>query len=154
MLQKLKFASSIFWDLDGTLFPISTEARRCYILRDWDRAVDIQLRAPAIGPMVMLARSMSLDHNNIIVTARDEKHRPDTEQQLARHSIPYELLFMRPPGNEDPSPVLKMKIYNDYINALDIESVGRHVSLVIEDREDIVNAFTAKGVPALLYKGV
>lgn len=154
MLTKLRFPASIFWDLDGTLFHISTEARRCYDNRDWDGAVDIQLRAPAIKSMVTLARSMALDHNNIIVTARDEKHREDTMRQLGHNQIPYDQLFMRPFGNLDPSPVLKMKIYNDYINALDIESIGRHVSLIIEDREDIVNAFTAKGVPALLYKGI
>jgi uncharacterized HAD superfamily protein len=43
----------------------------------------------------------------IVVTARPEAYRPDTEWWLRRHAIPYRILRMRRSGDNRPDPALR-----------------------------------------------
>jgi hypothetical protein len=43
----------------------------------------------------------------IVVTARPESYREDTEWWLSRHAIPYRILRMRRSGDSRPDPALR-----------------------------------------------
>lgn len=147
----LKFASSIFFDLDGVLRYQGEMANQAYLRQDWEEFQKIQIVEKPIPYMVNLARAFASDHNIIITTAGSEEWRREIRGWLKLEDVPFDLLFTRPVGNKEPSPVLKLAMYDQYVRDFD---KSKHVALIIDDREDVCNAFNARRVPALLYKGV
>jgi len=148
-MPPLKFKTSIIWDLDGVLFKFRDVSKEAYAKKDYDAVVRFQLVAPPIPQMVMVARAFALDNNSIIFTARSEEYRNETIEQIKAANIPQDAVFMRPYGNEDTSPVLKMKMYAQFLG--DFKPIAK-ASLIIEDRKDVANAFNMNGIPALLYR--
>ena len=76
----------------------------------------------------------------IIVTAREERFRPCTVKWLVNHGIYAEEVRMRPDGNFMGSPELKVFLTQDLRGMME---------LVIDDREDLLLAFRAMGIPTL-----
>lgn len=82
-----------------------------------------------------------------IATSRPERNRELTVRWLSKHSIPWDRLLMRPNGELCPSPLLKT---SEVILHLDGKPMREEVSLVIDDRPDVIEAFRALGVTTLL----
>jgi hypothetical protein len=76
----------------------------------------------------------------VIVTAREERFRPCTVSWLTRNGIYAEEVRMRPDGNFMGSAELKVFLTQD---------IRDRIELVIDDREDVLLAFRAMGIPTL-----
>lgn len=115
----------IICDLDGTL-AIFQNRRNAY---DCSRCDEIDEVNPAIFHILQL-----IDGNNntikifeagtgennetkiILMSGREDKFRPQTENWLKRHNIPYHDLFMRKSGDRRSDSIIKMELYNEHIN--------------------------------------
>ena len=83
-----------------------------------------------------------------IFTSRPEKFEERTQRWLARWGISWAQLFMRPEGNLQSSPVLKMSFFyqlmaiEKYVPMRDFE--------IFDDRLDVIKLFKMKGINANL----
>jgi hypothetical protein len=128
----------IICDLDDTL----ADARwRMPLWGRWDEFyAEAHLDKPIL-PLVRMVRSMILCGSRVvIVTAREEKFRPCTVRWLMAYGVNAEEVRMRPNDNFMTSPELKLFLTKDLMPG---------VELAIDDREDVLLAFRALGVPTL-----
>jgi len=85
----------VAFDIDGTL------AQGPFVP---ERIRDLEPRPHVIRTLRGLSRAgMKI----IVVTARPEVYREDTEWWLRRHAIPYRILRMRSGGDSRPDPALR-----------------------------------------------
>ena len=85
----------VAFDIDGTL------AQGPFVP---ERIRDLEPRPHVIRTLRGLSRAgMKI----IVVTARPEVYREDTEWWLRRHAIPYRILRMRARGDDRPDPALR-----------------------------------------------
>lgn len=97
-----------------------------------------------IEHVIHLVRSMRSDGVAVIVlTARNEEVRPQTEAWLAEHNIEYDALFMRADNDYRKDEIVKGEITREILN------YGYHVLFALEDRNHNVAMFRAMGVPCL-----
>lgn len=104
--------------------------------------------------IVWLLRSLKQDERSrvLIVTARPERNRPLTEQWLKDNEVPFDVLIMRPDGELCPSPMFKASAVIEHVKLYSPrwkEGVRHHVGFIIDDREDVCEAFRALGITAL-----
>jgi hypothetical protein len=107
---------------------------------DWTAYYASQALDEPIQRVVNFVCTMAHSHDVWIITARVETYRLETEMWLARHKIPYVRLLMRPVGDKRGSPELKLWM---------VQEVLRDIAMLIDDREDVLDAFHARGVPIL-----
>jgi hypothetical protein len=81
------------------------------------------------------------------LTARPERYRQATIQWLARHEVPMDDVIMRPEKDFRPSPILKVALLAERFGGED--KIKDHVALIIDDREDVIQAFVGLGVTCL-----
>ena len=125
-------------DLDDTL----SDARwRAPLWGRWDEFyAEAHLDKPIL-PLVRMVRAMTICGMRVVVlTAREERFRQTTVAWLVRHGIYAEEVRMRPEGNFMGSAELKLFLTTD---------IWDRIELVIDDREDVLVAFRALGVPTL-----
>ena len=130
----------ILVDLDDTL----ADARwREPLWGNWEEFYkEAHLDLPIL-PVVRMVRAMAGSGLRIvIVTAREERWRPLTVAWLVAQGIYAQEVRMRPEGDFSPSPELKVRMVEDLLEAGLVE-------LVIDDREDVLQAFRALGIPTL-----
>lgn len=121
---------AVIVDIDGTLAlrPEAPGVRRFF---DWHR-VGEDLPNP---PVVELVRVLSESgrYRILLVSGRDGVCRPQTEAWLAEHKIPYDALWMRPPGDRRPDAVVKRELFEEHV-------AGRYeVAFVLDDRDQVVH---------------
>lgn len=75
----------------------------------------------------------------IIFTARPEKYRPITEQWLARNSVPYAHLVMRPDDDHTPSTELKRRMLQSLPESTGIP--WQWIVAAYDDRPDVVEMY-------------
>lgn len=159
------------FDLDGTL---ADDRRRRKLLpprfltRELPPPADCEydayhadcLNDPLInGTLVEFHRAQG--HFIAFVTARPERFLHDTAEWIARHfpDLPNFTILMRPDGDERHSPELKLDLVSKAFNiyTLDLTSVDgpaedrsawQRIVAVYDDREDVLKAFAAAGVPS------
>lgn len=79
----------------------------------------------------------------LLCSGRDEKCRDVTEQWLADHSIRYDLLLMRPRGDNRNDAIVKRELFDEHI---------RHnydVTFVLDDRNRVVDMWRGLGLKCL-----
>ncbi|MFF3178654.1 polynucleotide kinase [Rhodococcus pyridinivorans] len=121
-------------DIDGTLAHMSDRSPF-----HWHRvgedavspAVEAAVRAFAAGP----------DRAAIVLlSGRDGVCRPETEEWLARHDIPYDELYMRPAGDNRKDSIVKAELFDRHI---------RHryrIIAVLDDRDQVVRMWRRMGL--------
>lgn len=82
------------------------------------------------------------------LTARPEKWRNVTNRWLVKHGIHMDEILMRPDDAFHPAPEIKVQLATERFT--DIKS---QVAFLLEDREDVCEAFHALGITTLQVKG-
>ncbi len=89
----------------------------------------------------------------IVVTARPEMNEGITRQWLDKYEVPFDKLIMRPDEEFCPSPLFKTAAVIEYIKKVSPVEEGHpvrdHVTLVLDDRPDVIEAFSALGATTL-----
>lgn len=82
------------------------------------------------------------------ITARPEKWRSLTNKWLVQHGIQLDELLMRPDEAFHPAPEIKVQLAQQRFSNLPDQ-----VAFLIEDRDDVCEAFHALGITTLQVKG-
>jgi hypothetical protein len=119
---------AIICDLDGTLALLN--GRNPY---DATTAEEDLLNSPIANILEVYSHQKLHDVRVIIITGRQEIHRPQTERWLKKHNITnYEGLFMRQNGDMRKDIVIKKELYKTYVK-------GKYeILFVLEDRDQVV----------------
>lgn len=125
---------AIICDLDGTLAllngrdPYNAEACEQDILSEH---------------VANIVRFYSQSAQILLLSGRQERHRPQTMNWLARHEIPYTALWMRQTNDNRKDSVIKEEIYRQYIQ-------NRYaIQFCLDDRNSIVNLWRSLGLICL-----
>lgn len=126
---------AVIVDIDGTLTLGIHPDRSPY---EWDK-VGLDLLNEHVADIVKLLHKTG--HKVLITSGRDGICRPETEEWLNRHEIPYDELFMREVGDMVGDDVVKAEIFN--------EKIRNHynVRAVFDDRLRVVRIWHALGLP-------
>ena len=129
-------------DMDHTL---SAAWHRDHLIPEWDKYYVDQEADPPIWEWIEIVRGLSAIGYKIIgLTAREEQYRAATTRWLVKHDVPIDEILMRPRGDFRASPALK-------IGVLQQAYPGFHgIKMVIEDRQDVAEAFRSMGVTVVL----
>jgi hypothetical protein len=120
---------AVLFDVDGTL-ALRGDRPGVRAFYHWNRVGEDQPN-PAI---VELAQTIAAagQHRIIVMSARDSVCRPETEQWLKDHRIPFDELHMRAPRDNRKDAIVKQELYRQHIE-------GRyHVAFVVDDRNQVV----------------
>lgn len=85
------------------------------------------------------------------LTARPEKWRNLTMQWLVRRGITMDELLMRPDEAFHPAPEIKVQLATDKFGGT--EQLKNQVAFLLEDREDVCEAFHQLGITTLQVRG-
>lgn len=125
-------------DLDDTL----SDARwRQSLWGRWDEYYAEAHMDPPNVPFVRLVRAMAMCGMHVVIlTPREERYRPSTVAWLMGQGVFAHDLRMRPEGNYQPEPDLKLSLAADLMPAIE---------MLIDDNEDVLTAFRRHNVPTL-----
>jgi len=104
---------------------------------DWSLYYSLQHLDQPRTEIVALVRHLAESNDVFVTTARDDIYREATEWWLKTVEVPHSAVLMRPHGDHTPTPELKVRL---------LEPVWTRLVLVIDDREDVLDAFRARGV--------
>lgn len=129
-------------DLDGTLCNI--EHRLKYGKgeeKNWKTFFELipgdSLRADVLEKLRETAKTT--DSKIVLVSARPEDHRFQTELWLGKHGIQYDLLLMRQSNDKRPDTEVKLEIYNKYLSKMKIWKV-------FDDRPSVIRMWRELGL--------
>lgn len=115
-------------------------------LNDWDAYHAASEHDKPIEDTVQLLRTLDAAGWLIVgCTARPGKWRKLSMTYMFRHIIPMHELLMRPDDNYRSSPDMKLELVTERFGP-DFAEV---ITLMLEDREDVTQAFKAAGVTVL-----
>jgi hypothetical protein len=119
-------------DLDGTLCCKHPDRD----IFDWSRVGMDYANRPVLMAVGFIASWVRI----IIITARDEVCRLQSNMWLRAHGVNYEKICMRLRRDQRPDEIVKMeilhKIQEDY-----------HIAFVLDDRQSVVDMWRANGIP-------
>jgi hypothetical protein len=145
-----KMSSIVLVDLDHTLS--DARWRDVWIkpkmsATDWDSYHSRMGDDAVIRSVADVVRAMKLAGADIyIVTSRNEYWRATTLFWLSKNNIPVDQLFMRP-DDDNITPSAKLKV-RQISRLMDGNELAR-ISLVIDDREDVLAEFARIGICGL-----
>jgi len=144
-LHHMKGKDFIVSDLDGTLCDI--EHRRKYVRdgsKDWNTFFNLipkdTLRYDVYANI--LANKALFNANLILVSARPERCRADTEKWLYDNAIEYDMLFMRPDNDTRDDTIIKSEIVDKYLSHINIMTW-------FDDRPKVIRAIMKKGISVI-----
>ena len=121
-------------DIDGTLAHMSD--RSPY---HWHRVGEDAV-SPAVLAAVKAFAAAPDDAAIVLLSGRDSVCRPETEEWLARHEVPYDELYMRPEGDNRKDSIVKAELFDRHI---------RHryrILAVLDDRDQVVRMWRRMGL--------
>ena len=131
------------FDLDGTLADVR---HRLHHLerrpRQWDAFFDAARDDPPLRTGVALALESGRECDVVYVTGRPERCRADTLAWLRQHGLPDGELAMRRGRDRRPARVAKVELLRGLAR-------GRVVAVVVDDDEQVCEAYEAQGWPVL-----
>jgi len=143
---------SILVDLDDTLSDASWRAEMfADPLVSYDDAFEASKDDLPLVGSIRLMNTLGINYNFIILTARPVKWRQLTMKWLMDHHVLAEEVMMRPDGCFDPAPEIKTQLAIERFNGA--KGLCEQVALVVDDREDVVAAFSELGVTAMQMFG-
>jgi hypothetical protein len=119
-------------DMDGTAALIGKrspyDASRC------DEVDTVNEPVRFVLELIKFKNNLSHEKIHIIImSGRDSKDRAPTERWLAKHSIPYDALYMRAEGDRRKDSIIKKELYEAHIK-------GKYeVVLWLDDRNQIID---------------
>ncbi|HZS07287.1 MAG TPA: HAD family acid phosphatase [Blastocatellia bacterium] len=133
----------VIFDIDGTLADVS---ERIHHLRkkpkDWDAFFEGMAQDKAIRAMVRLCNILHSSGVRIILcSGRNEAHRQETVEWLAREGVNYHELLLRSDGDKRSDVVVKREL----LAGVD----RRKVLFVVEDRSRVVEMWRSEGLVCL-----
>jgi hypothetical protein len=130
----------VLCDVDNT---ISDARWRDHLIGQWDEYYMAGEHDHPVTPMIRLVNSLSLLSARVIhLTGRPEQWRGLTLSWMVRHKVLSHGLLMRPEGDYRPQRELKPALAME-------QPWWPQVRLVVDDREDVLEAFRALGVHTL-----
>jgi phosphoglycolate phosphatase-like HAD superfamily hydrolase len=134
-------AAAIF-DIDKTL---SDAAWRDRLYGEWDEYHRLSPQDKPIGIGVSILNALADSGLEVVLmTGRPERWRGITMDWLLRHGVQAQELIMRPDDDYRRSPELKVGLAEDRFG----EDL-RDLVLVVDDREDVLEAFASRGVTTI-----
>lgn len=121
-------------DIDGTLAHMGD--RSPY---QWHRVGEDTV-SPAVEAAVRAFAAAPDGFAIVLLSGRDGICRPETEEWLARHDIPYDELYMRAPGDNRKDSIVKAELFDAHT---------RHryrVVAVLDDRDQVVRMWRRMGL--------
>jgi FMN phosphatase YigB (HAD superfamily) len=140
------------FDIDGTL--ANTDHRIHHIKpkegekKNWGKFFHAAKDDKPYEHVLWLNQAIHRDSGNldtlIVVTARPDNLRKETEQWLSDKEVIWDLLYMRPASERKPDFEVKRDIYREFIKP--------HFDVVaaFEDRLHVAKMWREEGVPVLL----
>ncbi|MGH2608381.1 MAG: AAA family ATPase, partial [Tepidiformaceae bacterium] len=126
--------AAVLCDLDGTLALLNGR-------NPYDAATCEQdLLNPAVAGII---RALPADTCLVLVSGREDRHRPETERWLAAHGIAYDRLHMRATGDTRRDALIKEEIFEAHIRP------NYRVHFVLDDRDQVVAMWRALGLTCL-----
>jgi hypothetical protein len=130
----------VICDLDHT---ISDARWRDHLVGQWNEFYLAGQHDAPVVPMIRMVNSLSLLGSKVIhLTGRPEQWRGLTLSWMAKHKVLSDGILMRPQNDFRPQKELKPALVKD-------QSWFHEVGLVIDDREDVLEAFRVLGVHTL-----
>lgn len=128
-MEDFDLPKAIIVDVDGTLAHM--DMRGPY---DWDK-VWSDVLDPDVANIVSAYKGRV-----IVMSGRDSVCRQMTKEWLEKHEIPYDLLLMRPEGNQEKDAIIKRRLFDEHIR-------GKfHVEYVLDDRNQVVEMWRNMGL--------
>lgn len=109
---------------------------------DWTKAASDRPNVPVVTVVQALAEHEDVDAI-VVVSGRPEQARDLTETWLEKHGVPYNVLFLREDGNNEPDHHLKERILKTRIEP------WFTVQGVIDDRDKVVRMWREQGLECL-----
>lgn len=127
--------TAIICDLDGTLALLN--GRNPY---DAARCEEDLVNEPVAD---ILKTYFLAGYTILLASGRSEQHRPQTERWLEKHSIEYNVLYMRVEGDIRKDAIVKREIYEQHMQ-------GRYtIKFVLDDRNQVVELWRSLGLTVL-----
>lgn len=126
-------------DIDGTL----AHMRDYRSPFDWHK-VHLDDVDDVIADIVAALRETNAeDYTVIVMSGRDAVCRPETEEWLNKHGIPFDHLFMRPEGDSRKDNIVKAELFDTYVRD------NYDVKFVLDDRQQVVDMWRSMGLTCL-----
>lgn len=131
-------------DIDDTL---ADTAHRQHLIEEggWDAFHGASRDDPPIPATIALLDALAASYHIVALTARPEKWRTLTMTWLVRHNVSVHELLMRPDADFRPAALVKPDVAITRYGSP--EALQTAVSFVIDEREDVLAAFVALGIP-------
>lgn len=135
-----KGEDAVICDLDGTLCNI--EHRLKYARgeeKDWTKFFELIPNDKLRHDVRTQVLTQSIGKRLILVSARPENYRKETELWLENNGIGYDLLIMRNADDKRDDTIVKSEIYDKYLSKLNI-------TYVYDDRPKVIRMWREKGL--------
>lgn len=134
---------TVVFDLDGCIADVGHRLHHVEgIDAEWDDFFAEQHKDDVYEWCKDMVNIYSIDREIIIVTARPDRYKKETEQWLKANRITYDKLFMRSNGDRRSHWRVKSDIYDKHLKDIDIE-------FCIEDTQECVEMWKSKGLVCL-----
>ncbi len=137
---------TVIFDIDGTLADVSHRLHHLEGEKNWDAFFADAPNDPLIEPVAAIARAFFLSrepYTVVIVSARPEKCRRETQIWLQNNHVPYARLYMRGDNDFRPDNQIKAEILQQ------LTDDGHEPFLVIDDRPQVVDMWRSFGLKCL-----
>lgn len=125
--------AAIIVDVDGTVADM-TGVRKPF---EWEKVINDK---PKFNVIAAVNALKGMGYKVVIMSGRDGVCMADTKQWLRSSGVPYDDIFMRESGNNQPDSVVKEKMFWD--NVAD----NYDVRFSIDDRDQMVHHWRAMGI--------
>lgn len=142
---------AIIFDADGTLCNV-LDIRHHLLdksIFDYHRYHMESINCPAVSRVVRAAiEAHEAGTAVLIVTARVEKYRPETEFWLDKNlPIPYDEMYMRADGDRRDDAVIKRELLAR------IKGDGYNIIHAWEDKQSVAELWESEGIPVTVVEG-
>jgi predicted kinase len=125
--------SAYVFDVDGTLALM--DGRGPF---EWHRVGEDGLNIP----VALLASTLEdCGYKIVVMSGRDAVCRPETEAWLKSRGIPYDVLIMRPAGDQRKDSIVKLELFQEHV------APAYAVHGVFDDRDQVVAMWRRIGLP-------
>lgn len=132
---------AVLFDVDGTLALRDESDPNVRKFYHWERVGEDLPNAAVVELAQIIERAGQ--HRIIVMSGRDAVCRPETEEWLHRHKVPFHALFMRPHKDNRQDAVVKAELYRTLVEPF------YTVSFVVDDRDSVVKQWRSMGLTCM-----